>query len=98
MKSSLLAEDSVISVAEGQLASKLNDEVVILNLTSGIYFGLDQVGARVWELLQQHRRFGELRAAILREFDVEPLRCTQDLSDLIGRMESEGIVRIAPGT
>jgi hypothetical protein len=96
MKSTLLEEGSVISVVEGQLASKVNNEVVILNLTSGIYFGLDHVGARVWEMLQQPRTFAALCAAIVREFDVEADRCAQDLSDLMGRMESEGIVRIAP--
>ena len=94
MDSSSFADSAVISVTEGQLASKLNDEVVILNLHSGVYFGLNAVGMRVWEMAQESGSFGQIRDAIVGEFDVEPEQCRRDLVDLLTTMESEGLVRI----
>jgi hypothetical protein len=94
MRNNALTDQSVISLAEGQLASKLNDEVVILNLNSGVYFGLNEVGVRVWDLAQQGSSFGVIRETILNEFQVEPAQCSQDLTDLLASMESEGLLRI----
>lgn len=89
-------KDSVVSAAPDQLSSKLGSEVVILNLNSGVYYGLDPVGARIWELLQNAQPLTAIRDQIVREFDVEPQRCEQDLVDLLKQMESEGLIKVNP--
>lgn len=86
---------STITPAEGQVASQLADEIVILNLTDGTYYGLDGVGVRVWELLQQPRTVEAISAAIVDEYEVEPARCQTDVLALLSEMAKAGIIEVA---
>jgi hypothetical protein len=76
------------------LSSELEGEAVILDLSSGVYFGLNSVGARIWELLQAGRDLRAVRAALLDEFDVPPDRCEADLLGLVRRMAADGLVHV----
>jgi hypothetical protein len=95
MASSVFSADFQVSAAPEQLSSKLGNDVVILNLKSGVYYGLDPVGARVWELIQETKSVGAIRNVILSEFDVEPQQCEADLNDLLGDMQAQGLIQIA---
>jgi Coenzyme PQQ synthesis protein D (PqqD) len=95
MAATVLTRESRICAAPDQLSSKLGDKVVILNLESGVYFGLDPVGARVWELIQDAKSVTEIRDAILAEFDVTSEVLEKDLSDLFAQMQAQGLIRIA---
>ncbi len=84
-----------IVTAREQVSSDLGGEVVILNLKTGIYYGLDNVGAHVWTLLKEPRRVNEIRDSILREYEVEPERCEEDLLALLEELESKGLIEIS---
>ena len=84
--------DARVRAAPELLCSDVGGEAVILNMESGIYFGLDPVGTRVWELLQAPRTPAEIRDELLAEFDVEPSRCEADVLRLLGGMRDEGLV------
>ncbi|MFQ5349073.1 MAG: PqqD family protein [Thermoanaerobaculia bacterium] len=58
------------SIPEHVLARKLDDEMVLLNLDSGEYFGLNDTGTRVWELLADGRSRGEVVDCLTEEFEV----------------------------
>jgi hypothetical protein len=87
------AADAAIVAATDQISCNLSGEAVILNLRTGVYFGLNPVGARVWELLQQPRTVSELRDLIVSEFDVDALRCEHDLQALVEELASRGLVQ-----
>ncbi len=73
----------------------LGDEAIILNTRTGRYFGLNPVGARVWQLLQERNlTVGEILESLLAEYEVEPYRCRQDLFDLLEQLQSQGLVQI----
>jgi Coenzyme PQQ synthesis protein D (PqqD) len=77
-----------------QVSCELNGEVAILNLKSTLYFGLDQVGATVWEALDEPRTAKELCQALLEKFDVDEERCHEDVLDLLGRLYKAGLIEI----
>ena len=85
---------SIVVVAKEQVSCPLGEESAILNLKNSVYYGLDPVGARVWTLLQRPRSVGELRDALLSEYDVEAGRCEQDLLALLETMRSEGLIEV----
>ena len=89
-----LSVHSVVSATTEQVSCPLGDESAILNLKNTVYYGLNPVGARVWNLLQQPRSVGELRDALLDEYDVEPERCEHDLLELLEKMRSEGLILV----
>ena len=77
------------------LFQELHGEAVLLNLKSGVYFGLDAVGTRVWQLFEKHELLADIAEAIVAEFDVPEERCSTDLLALIADMEREGLVVVS---
>jgi hypothetical protein len=89
-----LSLHSIVTAAPEQVSCPLGDESAILNLKNTVYYGLDPVGARVWNLLQQPRSVRELRDALLEEYEVEAERCERDLLDLLEKMRGEGLIQV----
>jgi hypothetical protein len=83
-----------VIAAPEQVSCPLGEESAILNLKNTVYYGLNPVGTRVWSLLQQARSVGELRDALLDEYDVEAERCESDLLGLLEKMRSEGLIQV----
>jgi hypothetical protein len=95
-KRQMVSLDSVV-VASGDLVSaNLDGEVVILGFQSGSYYGLDQVGSFVWDLLQQPQQVAGIRDAILAEYDVEPATCQRDLLALLAVLAAKELIEIEP--
>jgi hypothetical protein len=86
--------NSTLVVMKDQVSADLSGEAAILNLKSGIYYGLDSVGARIWNLIQEARTVNEIRDALLQEYDVEPERCEEDLLALLGELLSKGLIEV----
>ncbi|MEK6533340.1 MAG: PqqD family protein [Nitrospirota bacterium] len=68
------------------------DEAVVLNLSTGIYFGLDSVGTRIWHLLAEHGSNEPVVNALLAEYDVEEGRLRRDVEALIQQLLDKGLV------
>ena len=85
---------SGISVGEDVLFRDLGGEAVLLNLKTGKYYGLDEVGTRMWSLLTQHGRVEPAYRALLGEYDVTEDRLQQDLLSFIDKMASHGLLEI----
>jgi hypothetical protein len=90
-----LSIHSIVIATREQVSCPLGEESAILNLKNTVYYGLNPVGARVWNLLQQQRTVGELRDALLDEYDVETGRCESDLLELLEKMRSEGLIQVS---
>ncbi len=85
---------SIVVVGKDQISADLSGEAAILNLKSGIYYGLNEVGARIWSLLKEPKAVDEIKNTLLREFDVEPERCALDLFALLKELSSHGLIEV----
>ena len=83
-----------VRVNDDTLFQDLQGEGVLLNLKNGVYFGLDPVGTRVWQLIETRGVLSEVLAVLLDEFDVPEQRCTDDLLALVTEMETQGLVTL----
>ena len=92
--SSTFSERSTVVASKGQVSSDLGGEVAILDLDAGMYYGLDEVGARIWELIQEPSMVGDIRDTLVLEYDVEPERCERDLVDLLQKLAGEGLIEV----
>ena len=81
-------------VGSGQVSVGLEGETVILSLRDGLYYGLDEIGTRIWDLIQQPITLDELRAILLDEFEVEPEVCVQEVTALLEELKGKGVVEI----
>ena len=89
-----VSKHTIVVAAEGQVSSDLGGEVAILDLERGTYYGLDEVGARIWELVQEPAAVSEVQATVIEEYDVEPARAERDVLALLQRLAEEGLVEV----
>lgn len=81
-----------LAPAPDVLVQTVVGESVLLDLRSQKYFGLNQVGTRAWQLLQQGGDVAAVRARLLEEYDVEAQQLERDLDELLERLLRAGLV------
>ncbi|MBN1868030.1 PqqD family protein [Candidatus Sumerlaeota bacterium] len=86
--------DSTIMRSSDQVSTDLGEEVVIMGLQSEEYFSLENVGARIWNMIQEPKTAKEILDAIVRDYAVEPERCERDLLAVLREMENEGLIEV----
>ncbi|MGB0034023.1 MAG: PqqD family protein [Candidatus Acidiferrales bacterium] len=89
-----LSVHSIVVATREQVSCPLGEESAILNLKNSVYYGMNPVGARVWNLLQQPKSITELRDALIDEYEVETKRCEMDLLELLEKMRAEGLIEV----
>ena len=72
-----------LRVHRSVLSRELAGETVLLNLESGVYYGLDAVGTRAWNLLAEERTLADVCTIMLEEFEVTHDTLQQDLTTLV---------------
>jgi len=90
----LVSKDSIVVVSTEQISCDLIGDAVILDLKKGIYYGLDEVGARVWSLIKVPRRVSEVLDALVEEYDVDRHRCECDVLDLLRDLKGRELIEI----
>ena len=85
---------SQVVAGSDQVAAQLDGEVVILGFQSGSYYGLDEVGASVWEMMQEPRIVSDICNAILEEYDVAREDCERDLLELLTDLASKQLIEV----
>lgn len=81
-----------VAAPESVLMREMSGEAVLLNLDNESYYGLDDVGTRMWNVLTTSPSIQDAYAALLTEYDVEPERLEADLRELIGQLVEQGLV------
>ncbi len=87
-----LSADSVVRAVDSQVSSRLGDEVAILELDQGVYFGLNDTGAFLWNLMQSPVRVNEMHAALVEEYEVDATTAEEDLLRVLGELCDAGLV------
>lgn len=89
-----LGIESRVVVSKDQVSCDLEGEAAILNLKNSVYYGLDPVGARVWQLIQEPTTLAQIRDILRAEYDVEASQLERDIRDLVEQMAEQGLVEI----
>ena len=94
--------DSIVVVSPDQVSADLSpsseaskDEVVVLNLENGQYYELTDVGARIWELMQEPTRCQVIVETLVGEYDVEHRTCELDVLELLTELGEQGLIQIS---
>jgi hypothetical protein len=88
---------SRVTVPEYVLIQELDGEAVLLDLKSETYFGLDDVGIRMWQVLTTSPSIQNAYEALLEEYDVTPEQLLQDLNELVTRLVEQGLLEVVDG-
>jgi hypothetical protein len=93
-----VSRQSIVVVAKEQVSCDLGGEAAILNLKSGIYYGLNAVGARIWTLIQEPKIVHEVCDVLLEEYEVEPERCEHELLAVLQELARKGLIEVTGET
>ena len=74
----------------------LDGEAVLLNLKSGVYFGLNEMGTKIWNNLVENPSLEHAYSRILREYEVEPEVAKRDLLRITAELLEKGLVSVTP--
>ncbi|NEO81208.1 PqqD family peptide modification chaperone [Moorena sp. SIO4G3] len=89
-----ISQSSIVVAAQEQLSSDIGGEAIILDIKSGVYYGLNTVGASIWNLIQEPKTLDEIRNALLAEYEVEPEKCDRDLLTLLQEFAAVGLIEV----
>lgn len=84
-----------VTTPDGVMFREIGGEAVLLNLQSESYFGLDEIGTRMWSALTEEPSIEAAYDVLLAEFDVEEEALRADLSEFIETLAEAGLVAVA---
>jgi hypothetical protein len=76
------------------VTSNIDGEIVMMSIENGEYYGLDEIGSRIWELLENPISADQLISCLLTEFEVEEVTCKTDTLDFLNDMFEKKLVFI----
>jgi shikimate kinase len=89
-----LTLDSVVRAAGGKLSTRVGPDLVVLDVDSDRFFGLEGTGPAIWALLAEPRTVRELRDALSARFEVSPDDCERDLFAFLSELATDGLVTV----
>ena len=87
-------ENGLIVISSNQVSTEVDGEIVLLNLSDGLYYGLDAVGARIWGLIQEPKTLAQILTALLDEYEVNPVVCRQDTLALLEQLAARDLIEL----
>jgi len=94
----MLNLDQRVTISEEVLSQEVSGETVLLDLGSENYFGLDEVGTRIWQLLKENGHLRVVFDTMLAEYEVDEARLAQDLASLLTEISDLGLISLEPIT
>jgi hypothetical protein len=89
--------ESVIERDDEPIAAKVDEEVVMLSARAQAYFGLGDIGSRIWSMLDRPRRAADICDELVNTYDVERSTCERDVLAFLGDLLNERLIRIVGG-
>lgn len=88
--------DHAWRIRDDAVFRELDGEAVVLNLETGTYFGLNSVGATIWQLVERHGHVGAVVDGVTRRYDVSRERAHADVIALTARLVEKGLIEPVP--
>ena len=89
-----ITTDTYIKRNNEVFASEIDDEVVMMNIQSGKYFGMDAIGSRIWQLVEEKIQVKEIIAQLLEEYNVTEEQCSNDVLEFLNELYEQNLVQV----
>ena len=94
----MITMQSTVVVSPGLTAANLGDEAVLLDANSGRYYGLNELGARIFELIRTPTLVSEVKGTLLQEYRVEEAKLEADLTAFLEGMAQRNLIEVQNGS
>ena len=89
-----LTATSIISAHPEQLSSELDGETILLQMSSGLYYGLNEMGAKIWEMIQTPMAFQALKEQLLEAYEVSEEVCVNEVTKLLTDLHNANLIEV----
>jgi Coenzyme PQQ synthesis protein D (PqqD) len=89
-----LTDTTRITARPDQISSDLEGETILLHMTSGLYYGLNDVGVKIWGLIQTPQTLANLRQTLLDEYEVSAEDCDRELKELLTSLSQADLISL----
>ncbi len=83
-----------ITFADTVFAQEVDGEMVLLDMNSENYFGLDAVGTDIWQAMQDSASLADVLAVLLEQYDVEEEVLKKDLLGFVEKLQESGLIKV----
>lgn len=80
--------------AQTVFAQEVDGEMVLLDMESENYFGLDEVGTAIWQAMQEKESLQDVFEVLMEQYEVDEEVLQQDLSDFVAKLLENGLVKV----
>ena len=87
---------TVVARNEAIVFTEIDDIIVMMDVDEGRYYELDEIGARIWALLESGASVAAICDALLKEYEVDREDCHRDVLDFVAEAHRRGLIRIPP--
>jgi hypothetical protein len=91
----MMIPSATVSVPEGVLFRDLGEEAVLLELKTGQYYSLNEVGTRMWRLLAEHGTVEPVLRALSQEYEIAEEQLRKDIDGFVGILTSRGLLALS---
>ncbi len=74
------------------ISASFDEDLVMLSIQTGRYYGVNSVGRRIWELLEESRTVASLCDRLVQEFEVTPLKCQEEVLIFLNALNEQGLL------
>ena len=89
-----IPDSAKVVASRDLLTTDFGDELVVLNLRDGYYYSLDDLGLRIWRLIQEPLTLDEIRETVTSEYEVDALHCDRDIRVFLHDLVDRGLIEI----
>ena len=87
-----MTDTTVLSRRMGLMTADMNGSAVMMDIMSGKYYNLGEVGGRIWELLEEPMTVNVLVQKLTAEYDVSAEQCRADIAPFLGSLLDRGLL------
>lgn len=94
MTTSTITPDTLIRRSESILSSELENEIVMMDIQEGNYYGLEEPGTRIWELAENPVTVRDVCNSLQQEYEIEAEQCQREVIAFVEELQSRKVVEL----
>ena len=88
----MLTNETTVCRAQNTVFTKIDEQVVMMDIEQGVYYGLNPVAARTWELIENPATIKEICQQLIQEFEVSLEVCQEHIISFLDELVEKNIV------
>lgn len=92
----MITLETIISRNNDIISTQMDSDTVMMSIENGKYYGLDPISGRIWELMEQPIKTGDMINILVAEYEVDQYDCERDLLVFLKELLSQELAGIKP--